>query len=1082
MEASTKKGQLRLQLLAGENDINTLSGFAASGRLQGQNMPAHLPTTQGPYGHYQPQQSLSNHDLITPVNQRAQFDNASRKGLMALSMLMGRFFKKKEAFFDDDAGYDIGDVSGNTVTFNDIKHLRDNNSRYSILSRTVDLTPIIPVLNAGGKQDSQNNIQYRKYMNHKKKMEMAQGARAMSLAGNNSMTLMTPDGRAMSMGMMSDPRTMSMGAAQGPMGRPMYPNQGPRAMSMRPGPGPRPPPGRQMPPNMRTNSLNSNVMLNLAPQGLLPHAIRSQSLTQGGRPFPSPRGPGSNGYYQPGPYAHNGPMPQGMPQGMYQGMPQGMGPPHGMQQGPPMGRPMGPNARYNGMSPHAAQSNESFMNVVKEEDEKEEALETSQSLDHRLAEVDLNKLPEDEEDIVYKFENDATSPQISRKSTVKKSNSMRVRKLDLFKKETQGSPETVFEDRDSLSFNMDTARDRTSKKLNFDLDDHEVSDFNRQSAQKFQTLGSSASEPDVFTTASEFSPMKNAGKTDSEKVEDPSTISPTNNAEREAANDSVTTEAVTPNTQKRKVIKMKSLVANTAFNNFRSPSSNSQATFSLESNSKESSDFDHHDKNYPNSSKISIYSHDYSKADKGFSPEETAKSAHLDDETTFDQNSLNEEKPTVPPKPTDSAPASSPTRVGSDVIFENQSGGESYHAQSSDYVSSNDTRSEDVLARSGSSGFLSRSGSDIHMERHAQPGLADDRRVPSSADSEIKEKRKSRNSSISSKSKNFIKRLSRSGSKSVDNESMLKHRSVSSISSIKDVAPTKRPLHFTKEELAIMTCNNDLQNELQLVASELAGLIKRELALENQLKWRGGDQERDNELTNKDLEYESREKSRQIALLQEKLNSERRLRFISEEHAILAEHGQTPSALKLDYEKNELYKQLLAKNDLVNQLQDKLDEAQRSKNERGDDNLLENYNELLRKNHELQSQLNNQSKADQASSWYSSEDLSTRRESLLDKDSDRAEIMSLRTQRDELREMITKLTSSQNVELKIANDKIKTLEFKLEKLSLINDKLSRRERSDLTTKEINGHKFSSGQGGKLQGLSIVTPKRNLFDE
>ncbi|KAF3987542.1 hypothetical protein FT663_04419 [Candidozyma haemuli var. vulneris] len=1110
MEASTKKGQLRSQLLAGEHDINTLSGFAASGRSQMPDIPQRFPVgqhpqQQGPYGQYQPQQSLSNHDLITPVNQRANFDNASRKGSMASTMSMGRLFKKKEAFFDDDAGYDIGDVSGNTVTFNDIKHLRDNNSRYSISSRTTDSTPIIPVLNAGGKQNSSNNIQYRKYMNHKKKMDLASGARAMSLAGGNPMAAnsMTQDSRAMSMGMMSDPRAMSLSSApqgghMGP-GRPMGPapnGYGPRAMSMRPaGPG-RVPPGQRgpMPPNIRTNSLNSNVMLNQGPmQGLSPQAIRSQSLTQGGGPFPQPQRFGPNH----GPNQHMQ-MPYGPPGGHPGGHP--AGPPNGMYgQGP---RPNGhaANARFNGMSPHAAQSNESFMNVVKEEDEKEETAETPQSLDPKAAQaqsdtVDLNELPEDdeeedEEDIVYKFENDATSPQISRKSTVKKSNSMRVRKLDLFnKKDAQESPETVFEDQDSLTFNMDNARDRTSKKSNFELEDAEVSDMNRQSAQKFQALGSSASEPDIYTTASEFSPTKNTGKSEASEEKDsethsPDLVSPSSNVEREAANDSVTSN----NTQKRKVIKMKSLVANTAFNNFRSPSSNSQATFSSESNSKESSDFDHHDnKNYPNSSKISIYSHDYSRAEqKGFTPEdENARDVHLNDETTYEQ-SLNDERPQLPPKQSVSGAPSSPTRVGSETPYESHSANDSFRAPSSEYVSSNDTRSEDVLARDTPTGFLSRSGSDMNMEKYKLSGASDDRRVPSSADQDTKERRKSRNSSISSKSKNFIKRLSRSGSKSVEKEadSASRHRSVSSISSMKDVAPVKKPLHFTKDELAIMTCNNDLQNELQLVASELAVSIKRELALESQLRSRGGEEDHDRQsLINRDMEYECREKSRQIALLQEKLNNERRLRFISEEHAILAEHGQTPSALKLDYEKNELYKQLLAKNDLVNQLQDKLEEFQTTKNERGDDNLLENYNELLRKNHELQSQLSNQVKAEPHSAhWFSSEDLNDRRESLLDRDSEKAEIMSLRTQRDELREMITKLTSSQNVELKIAHDKIKTLEFKLEKMSLINDKLSRREKSGSSQPQESGPKFSSGQGGKLQGLSIVTPKHNLFDE
>lgn len=1098
MEASTKKGQLRLQLLAGEQDINTLSGFHASGKLQVPDgyLPGRFPIAnpnpnanmgQGPYGSFQPSQNLSNHDLITPVHQRGGYDAASRKGSMASSMSMGRLFKKKEVFFDDDAGFDIGDVSGNTVTFNDIQHLRDNNGRYSISARTTDLTPIIPVLSAGGKQNTQNNIQYRKYMNHKKKMELANGARTMSLANNpmGANLLASNDARAMSMGMMSDPRTMSLNSAPG---RQMYPSQsnyGPRAMSMRPGvPGQRGPGQRgPLPPNLRTNSLNSNVMLGQGQgpmQGLSPQAIRSQSLTQGGGPFPSPQrfGPGNA---KPMPYGPGAPPPGGLP------VNNAAGPPYGNYQHPPRSNiPNGhvQNARYNGMPPNAALSNESFMNVVEEEEEeKEPAASTPHSLDPGKTFSPQNeftgsrKLPnddiadEDEEDIVYNFENDASSPQISRKSTIKKSNSMRVRKLDLFNKvENHKSPETVYEDGDSRSIELVGVIDKLSKKLTFD--DSELHDFNKLNAEKFQTLGSSASEPDCYTTASEFSPAKNTDNSKNE-VDNQSPYVPPGSTE--------TANPASPGNQKRKVIKLKSLVANTAFNNLRSPSSNSQATFSLESNSKESSEFDHNDsKNNGSSSKISIYSHDYSKTDTKGYLQEGADIKDRDAASAVHNKKYDHDLPELPTELSQSETPSTPINNNEgDTTFELQSTHGS-HAPSSD-----ETRSEDILARNTSGNHLSRSGSDLDMERYVQsPGR--ERRVSSFTDAEAQRER--RKSTISSKSRSFIKRLSRSGSKATEKDvgsNSQKHRSTSSIGSYNDGNAVKKPLHFTKEELAIMTCNNDLQNELQLVASELAALIKRELALEAQIRSQVKGLTNDASQTNyKELDYENREKSRQIAQLQEKLNNERRLRFISEEHAILSEHGQSPSALKLDYEKNELYKQLLAKNDLVNQLQDKLNELQTKQMERGDDSLLESYNELVRRNHELKAQLNQQSKGDShLTGWFSSSDLTVQSASLVDRDSEKAEIMALREQRDELREMITKLTSSQNVELKIAHDKIKTLEFKLEKMSLINDKLSRRVGETVSTESQNsGPQFKSGQGGKLQGLSIVTPKHNLFDE
>ncbi|CAX43784.1 conserved hypothetical protein [Candida dubliniensis CD36] len=314
----------------------------------------------------------------------------------------------------------------------------------------------------------------------------------------------------------------------------------------------------------------------------------------------------------------------------------------------------------------------------------------------------------------------------------------------------------------------------------------------------------------------------------------------------------------------------------------------------------------------------------------------------------------------------------------------------------------------------------------------------------------------SRNSSMTQTSKQplFSRRVSSSGNMSLSDPSVAKA-----------AASQKQPLTFTKEEMSIMNCNNDLLNELELVTTELASSIKRELALESKLR-SSPQQQQNSPKLDEELKSELTEKSRVIADLQEKLSKERRLRFISEEHALLGEHGQAPSALKLNYEKTELYKQLLIKNDLVHQLEDKLSEYEKRnsgllQHERPshDIDLLEKYNELLKENTnlkvhvvpDLERKLAEKSQVD-------------------DYDESQLEIQTLKMQRDELREVINKLTSSNNAELKLAQEKIKHLQSKLDDMKQINDRL--------TNRNVNDGK----KGGKLNGFSIVSPTKKLFDD
>ncbi|OBA17002.1 hypothetical protein METBIDRAFT_80169 [Metschnikowia bicuspidata var. bicuspidata NRRL YB-4993] len=274
-----------------------------------------------------------------------------------------------------------------------------------------------------------------------------------------------------------------------------------------------------------------------------------------------------------------------------------------------------------------------------------------------------------------------------------------------------------------------------------------------------------------------------------------------------------------------------------------------------------------------------------------------------------------------------------------------------------------------------------------------------------------------------------------------------------------------------------MTCNQELQSELQLVTSELAFSIKREIALE--AKIRSKSRLPDSSDSSKLASTDSLERSKTISELQEKLNKERKLRFISEEHAILAEHGQSPSALKLDYEKNEIYNQLLAKNDMVIQLQDKLDDIAATQSKDVGNDLVGRFNDLLKENAALKSKLE-KSEAETNSHSGSGLYLTKATPEEFYHECDQAAIMSLKTQRDELRDTITKITSSRNVELKVAQEKIKILEAKLEKVNSINSKLSKRMEKSVSS---NGSAhFTSGQGGKLQGFSIIAPSKKVLDD
>lgn len=1143
-----------------------------------------VPPQQQPFP--QQMQYGSDQDLVSPSYTMSSTNTGSRKPSLTSQSAksMNKLFRRNrgtvdpsaEVQFDEETGADIQDITGNNVSFDDITHIRDRGPYGMNGAKTLDTTPIIPTLGNGGNLSSHNmsNIQYRKQMNHQMKMNLANGARAMSLAGSNPMSPNNngaPSGgdpRAMSFNSFSNgPRTMSLNPSmsmqnvhlpsnqQGIMpnnggpramslnNRSQPYNNGPRSMSLRNGP---PPPAGygQMPANSMAPIPQGNSM----PQGM----PRSMSLN-------------AQSMMHPGQMPNQMPMPNGQMQMNQMQMNQ-------MQMNPQMNQQMVPGQMPNGQmmpsqmnqmngqhgysrgsysTPLNQSSNDSLMNVVEEEDEQmslgrvkatsgsdipSPPLESEQMDKDTVTYNNTGSDENDENDMVYKFEHEDDNDNVllSRKSTLKKSNSMRLRKLNLFNnKETDIKEEESYnttptknsygEEQKSPSFNMkDNYHTDTESLIKSGSD--ELAHHLAENKEKFNHIGANASNAsnvnDVYYTANDLnSPTRTLPSPSvdnylitktSDKKESPLRKStfPGENSEGEEdeefesdyENDDTLDGRGSPKAIPKQS-SIRSLTENTAFHNFRQNSLKKQDDIESYPKSVEGSE------NRELTFSRENYNPDYSTADTSSN-------------TTSNVPTLQTATP--------------------DKVVDN---------------TMRSTNVNDLME----SPIPEATTPDAH-ENSTPLGI-------SKKDS----KRGSRSFSISSTSKSIFKRLSKSGSKrsssaGFDNDGeddlyndsalILKRNSVSSTprsqqrrtSQIK----TEQPIAFSKEELGIMTANNDLLNELELVTTELASSIKRELKLESQLRTHIAPGNEYSNAPSSDIEAQIREKLKTISDLEEKLTKERRLRFISEEHALLSENGQTPSPLKLNYEKTELYRQLLIKNDLCHQLEDKLNEyqeketreqeqAEKQKKNNGslqDPDFLDRFNDLLKENAELkltvipdlekklelsnQRNQKNSSPNRQQLNYHTSSNnrlFSLVQNSLLneasfdddtiDQSEDQIEISSLKNQRNELREVITKLNSTHTYEMKLHQDKLRSMENKLQEQMHINEKLRERfggvgghgntdsngnlslnlnsssnPNSNATSANNSTSNLLLGnnKGGKLQGFSIVSPDKKLFDD
>jgi hypothetical protein len=1124
----------------------------------------------------------TSYDMITPP---VASNSNSRKASLTSQSGLNRFFQRNKSHndnFDDDIGADIGELTnGLDVSLKDITHIRDRGAyAMTAKNRSEDSTPIIPTIGmVSGKPTS--NIQYRKQMNQQMKLAYSNGPRATTMnhqqnpmnngrtmsfnsfggQGPRTMSLMSGGNppRTMSMnnnGYTNDPRTMSMNSQQYPVNNVFPPNGGPRSMSMRSGNMPLGAP--------RTMSLNSQQQLHPGnggyPNQYPPH-LQKQYYQQ------------SNQQMGMNPPRNNMHQPQDQFNQQQQFYQQGQKFPPGhsnssdqlLDRGSPVhGKNTSPSTAYSGVG---YTSNDSLTNVPEEEEEElirkstlapqrkapplsdYAAFKTHETSEHesKLVRKKSDEVNDEvnDEDAIYKFENEDEEEALSRKSTLKKTNSMRLRKLDLFNKKRDHMEETkeiqeegrevaytaednetektdeittspsrtqTNEPKNSPSFN---ARNSGTRYSTYTTDND---DEDHRNKTNYRSLGASAQNKsnsttmtnDVFVTAPDFnSPVKNY-------------IHGSNMHIRHPSNQSSISKSYTDEDNALTIKRRGS--PQSSINHLNAKTMNPVDT----------------NRNDDDSTPVF-------QAPNQFEPPK-----QFDDSSSngHSPSSLNFEQPINYPYSVDSLPNS--THSGTASIYSSHTGTEPTQPDCTDSIRENSANFKSRSAQdeidtvagnyTHSQGYVSHMDEGSHnyetqFKNNIRPSSIDYAntrststysesqevpRIQSSTNStaEQKSKRDSR-SSITSKSKNLLKRFSKSGRRSsqtidngdekslkLDRNSYLGHsyenntgsRDVSSSSFALNNSQSQqkmpyKPLHFSKEELGIMNCNNDLLAELELVSTELASSIKRELSLENKLK----NSSYGTGKTNLASEVELSNKAKIVSDLQEKLNKERRLRFISEEHALMLEHGQEPSALKINYEKNEIYKQLLMKNDLVNQLEDKLSEYE-NKNKSGEQDLLDKYNELLKENTDLKFRIVPELERKFRDSERRKIDSMNRSMSLVGNDSfdqsydeSHEQIVTLKHQREELRETMSKLTQSHNYEMKQAAERARALEEKLRIMKSINDKLTNRNtQNDADQGEYNENgNFSTGaskqklpmynKGGKLQKLSIVTPTTNFFD-
>lgn len=249
---------------------------------------------------------------------------------------------------------------------------------------------------------------------------------------------------------------------------------------------------------------------------------------------------------------------------------------------------------------------------------------------------------------------------------------------------------------------------------------------------------------------------------------------------------------------------------------------------------------------------------------------------------------------------------------------------------------------------------------------------------------------------------------------------------------------------MTVSQLGILNDSKDLMKELQIVSTELAGSISRELALESKL--RSSDQVEQSTL-------EGTQDSAKVSELASKLAEERRKRYAIEELLLKRSNGANDGSqlAELGYKNTKLRDRVVeleerlraskAHSELLDtehkELSAKLaaltTENRKLKNSVLPD--LRNQVEILTKNGSGDS-LSDSNKYDE----LRLENKRMKQEQLNGSD----DLTALQAQRDSLREALKNLKAQRDVDMRINSEKIRQQEVQVNKLTLLNSQLSRK--------------------------------------
>ncbi|KAG7813451.1 hypothetical protein KL921_000997 [Ogataea angusta] len=243
---------------------------------------------------------------------------------------------------------------------------------------------------------------------------------------------------------------------------------------------------------------------------------------------------------------------------------------------------------------------------------------------------------------------------------------------------------------------------------------------------------------------------------------------------------------------------------------------------------------------------------------------------------------------------------------------------------------------------------------------------------------------------------------------------------------------------FTPQQLELFNSNQELFNELQIVSSELADSISREIRLQRKL-----------EVNNIPIEGDVVSEESKIASLTQQLADERRKRFAMEEF-LAQQYSKEFDVADL---KNKVYNNSdmgykvfkLTEENNLNKSKYEMMEQENSELKKRLEKLSGENKELIgttipKLRNQLEVAENSVSAATYDSLLKEIEQLKSEKLHLRSQLSSKGNIAELESQKEELREALKNVKAQKEMDLRMCAERIRTLEAKVEKLSLTNER------------------------------------------